>query len=155
MPTVRGVAWDQEAQRLCRLARRYGHLFGAEYVGTEHLLLAAAEVTPADRHGCPALTFDGVLAGLERAFGVRDVPELHERLPERLTPAAVEVLRVAVDRATAAGRPVGGADLWAGLLADPGGIAGHILSCLADDPEDFLRRLRSPAAGPDRPEGPT
>lgn|SRR5262245_9680200 len=127
MESVSDVAWDDTAQRLCRLARQYAFLFGEEFIGTEHLLLAAVEVTPADWHGFPDLTRDTVLHAIESVLGKGGRTEIHERRPRRLTSRANEALRRAVEHAAAARRPVGYRDVWAGLLSDQEGLVDELL----------------------------
>jgi Clp amino terminal domain, pathogenicity island component len=141
MAAVSGIAWDDTAQRLCGLARQYAFLFGEEFVGTEHLLLAAAEVTPTDWHGYPGLSRKGVLNAMDAVLGKPGGVELHERRPQRLTPRARDALRRAVERAAAAGRPVNCRDMWAGLLGEQEGLANEILSRLSVVPEQLRTRL--------------
>ena len=140
MAGVLDIAWDDTAQRLCRLARQYAFLFGEEFVGTEHLLLAAAEITPTDWHGFPSLSRNGVLDALEALLGKRS-GELPERRPQKLTPRASAALRRAVESAAAAGRAVGCRDLWAGLLGEQEGLAQELLSRLGVPPEQLRVRL--------------
>ncbi len=149
MGGARERAWDAPAQRLCWLARQYAYLFGEEYVGTEHLLLAATEVTPADWHGYAGLTPEGVRDGLEALAGQRGGFELDQRRPTKLTPRAREVLRRAAERAATRGRPVSCRDVWLGLLGDPEGLAYELLTRLQVVPERLRERLIGPAAAPD------
>ncbi len=144
------VAWDDTARRLCWLARHYAYLFGEEFVGTEHLLLAATEVTPADWHGCPGLTRDGVLNVIEALLGKRGGLDLDDRRPHKLSPRASEALRRALERAAVASRPVTCRDVWIGLLGDQEGQANELLTRLGVVPEQLRERLGEPGSAPDR-----
>jgi hypothetical protein len=141
MAYVSDIAWDDVAQRLCRLARQYAFLFGEEFVGTEHLLLAAAEVTPTDWHGFASLSREVVLDAMDAVLGKRTGGELPERRPRKLTPRASAALRQAVDCAAAAGRAVSCRDLWAGLLAEQDGLVQELLTCIGVVPEQLRIRL--------------
>jgi len=141
MAGVSDFAWDDTAQRLCRLARQYAFLFGEEFVGTEHLLLAAAEMTPTDWHGFPCLCRNGVLDAMDEVLGKRGGAELDERRPQKLTPRASEALRLALESATRANRPVGCRDVWLGLLSDEDGLAIKLLACLGVGSEELRNRI--------------
>jgi hypothetical protein len=141
MAGVTDIAWDETAQRLCRLARQYAFLFGEEFIGTEHLLLAAAEVTPTDWHGFPSLSRKGALDAMEALLGKRGGGELPERRPQKLTPRASAALRRAVEGAAAVGRAVGCRDLWAGLLGEQEGLVQELLTRLGVVPEQLRLRL--------------
>jgi ATP-dependent Clp protease ATP-binding subunit ClpA len=141
MAHVSAVAWDDTAQRLCRLARQYAFLFGEEFVGTEHLLLAAAEVTPSEWHGFPSLCRKGVLDAIEAVLGKRGGVEVDDRRPQKLTPRASEALRQAVESAARVSRPVGCRDVWLGLLSDEDGLAVELLARLGVESDELRDRL--------------
>jgi hypothetical protein len=142
MVGVSDVAWDDTAQRLCRLARQYAFLFGEEFVGTEHLLLAAAEITPTDWHGFPGLCRKGVLDAMDEVLGKRGAVELDERRPQKLTPRASEALRWALECAGGMSRPVSCRDVWLGLLSDQDGLAVGLLARLGVGTDELRNRLR-------------
>lgn len=149
MASVSDVAWDDTAQRLCWLARQYAFLFGEEFVGTEHLLLAAAEVTPPDWHGCSGLTRDGVLNMIEALHGKRGESELNDRRPHKLTSRARETMERAVERAALGSRAVTCRDIWIELLHDGEDLANEILCRLGVAPIQLQKKLAEGGTPPE------
>jgi hypothetical protein len=149
MASVSDLVWDDTAQRLCWLARQYAFLFGEEFVGTEHLLLAAAEVTPHDWHGYSGLTRDGVLNMIEALQGKRGGSELGDRRPRQPTPRAREAMETAAEHAVLGNRAVSIRDIWIGLLPDEEGLPNEILSRLGVAPMQLRKKLTEPSASPD------
>src|SRR5438105_3958111 len=115
--TSSGIEWDPSAQRLYGLARQVCFAIGDEYMGTQHLLLAAVAVTPIDDHGFETLSYDRVLSAVVAMIGIRD-PRDVLLSPGGQTPRAKLVIQRAGSRAAAASRAVCCRDIWYGLLAD-------------------------------------
>ncbi|GII86070.1 hypothetical protein Ssi03_40600 [Sphaerisporangium siamense] len=95
-----------------------------------------------------------VTAIRQTALGELSADDLSDRLPH-FTPRTHAVLKLAIDRASAAGRPsVGTGDLLAGMVDEGTNLALHVLRAIDIDPAAVRRALeRRPDAEPDAPAG--
>jgi hypothetical protein len=136
----RAVKWDEGAERLYRLARQESFALGDEYMGTQHLLLAAIALTPAEEHGVKVLTRDAVLSAIHEVIKPR-APDAVVISPGCQTPRAKAVIMRATDRAAAASRALGVADIWHGLLTDSESECRRVLAHLGIDAERLSKTL--------------
>lgn len=136
----RSVEWDESTQRLCRVAREESFALGDEYIGTQHLLLAAVGVTPFASHGIELLRPDSVRAAIVAVVGVHD-PETVLISPGGQAPRAKLVLQRAVERASRELRAVRYNDIWFGLLADPESPCVAVLQHMRLEPALLARKL--------------
>jgi hypothetical protein len=134
------VVWDESAVRLCRLARQDSFALGDEYLGAQHLLLAAVTITPQEEHGARGLCRDAVLAALVEVVGLRD-PSTVLISPGGQTPRAKLALERAMERAVAESRAVSVPDIWFGLLADPDSDCARVLHHLGIRTEELQRQF--------------
>ncbi|GII67261.1 hypothetical protein Skr01_73460 [Sphaerisporangium krabiense] len=95
-----------------------------------------------------------VTAIRQTALGELSADDLSDRLPH-FTPRTHAVLKLAIDRASAADRPsVGTGDLLAGMIDEGTNLALHVLRAIDIDPAAVRRALeRRPDAEPDGPAG--
>lgn len=119
------TTWDDSAKLGLVIARQEAEELAAEYVGTEHLLLALVKETPPAWHRIAKLTYDNVRQTI-----------LELGLPKSLmtavcqTPGYQIALENANARAFAESRPIKRKDLWRGLLAASGTCGTNVLSFL-------------------------
>ncbi|MEV5755141.1 Clp protease N-terminal domain-containing protein [Actinoallomurus sp. NPDC052308] len=82
-----------------------------------------------------------VTAIRQTALGELSSDDLSDRLPS-FTPRARTTIKLAIDRASTGGRPnVGTADLLAGIVAEGGNLALHVLRAIDIDPAQLQRDL--------------
>jgi ATP-dependent Clp protease ATP-binding subunit ClpA len=134
------VEWDESTQRLCRMACEESIALGDEYIGTQHLLLAAVTVTPFAAHGIARLRPDSVRAAIIAAIGTRDAKTVLLS-PGGQTPRAKLVLQRAAERASRQSRAVACKDIWFGLLADPESPCVAALWHLGIEPAALARKF--------------
>src|SRR5438093_74077 len=108
--------WDDSVRNLLAVARRESFAVGDQYIGTQHLLLAAVAVTPLEQHGMRVLNRDEVLAAIIECIGVRDPDEVLLSAGGQ-TPRTKLVITHAWERARNEDRQVNCRDIWSGLLA--------------------------------------
>jgi ATP-dependent Clp protease ATP-binding subunit ClpA len=137
---MKEAEWEEAACKLLELARQASFAIGDEYIGTQHLLLAAVALTPVEQHGFSRLNQDDVLATIIECLGVR---KPHEVLlsPSGQTPRAKLVITHAWERAKRESRQVSCRDIWAGLLADQESEAQKVIHHLGLTSEAVLHKL--------------
>jgi ATP-dependent Clp protease ATP-binding subunit ClpA len=121
--------WDESARRLLALAREESFAIGDQYIGVQHLLLAAVSLTPFEQHGLTALNREAVLAAIVECIGVLPRDQCLFS-PGGQTPRAKQVIRHAWERAESQSRPVSRRDIWSGLLSDETSHIPNVLSHL-------------------------
>lgn len=127
-------------EEFCWHARNFAGMYGAECVDTVHLLLAAAEVTPVELHGCPGLTtlsVTGAMAELRIGSATGRATEL---LPQKLTPGAQEFASKVMSYAARTQRAPTLRDVWVALSQEVGNVA-LVLRKLGVDKDVLYRRL--------------
>ena len=91
-------------------------MYGSEYVDTVHILLAAAEVTPVELHGCDELTPVSISATLQ-ALQIGDATdESVESTPRALTGRAKDLVARAMSFASRTNRDPSLRDIWVALV---------------------------------------
>ena len=122
-------------------ARRFAAMYGSEYVDTVHILLAVAEVTPVELHGCDELTPVSISATLQ-ALQIGDATdESVESTPRALTGRAKDLVARAMSFASRTNRDPSLRDIWVALSQESGGLASLALDELGVDRSELYRRI--------------
>lgn len=133
-PTRRTVSdetqWDDSAKLVLVIARQEAEQMGAEYVGTEHLLLALVKETPSGYHRITELTYENVIKTIQAFELPKDV-----MTPGCQTPGYKIAIETAAACAFAQSRAINRKDLWRGLLATSGTCGTNVLSFLGIESE--------------------
>ena len=106
-------AFTSLGEEFCWHARHYAGIYGAESVDTTHLLLAAAEVSPVELHGCPQLTPVNIARVL--AVGQSKAVTSANYAPRRLSPRAQQLVATAIGFAARTNRPPTLRDIWVAI----------------------------------------
>ena len=96
-------------------------MYASDLVGTIHVLLAAAEVTPVEMHGYDAMTprcISKVLEDLCVENAASEVTDLD--LPNQLSPSAQELVMRALEFALITNRAMTLRDVWVALSNERG-----------------------------------
>jgi hypothetical protein len=127
------LPWQPSAEALFHRMRVEAAAVGDNWLGMEHLLLAAVESNELNLSAKFAtLTSDKVRAEVLATY---DRPRGPVLTPWSQTPRLKAALMRAVERANAGIRPVTCADLWHGLVSDPGPTCMKILADLGVEVE--------------------
>jgi Clp amino terminal domain, pathogenicity island component len=129
------VPWGEDARRI--LAGVEAEAGGDDYLGTRHLLLAAARRSP----GAAGPDYAALRAAAPDVAAGPPAPA--GRWP---TPSLRRAVARAAERALAGGRPVAARDVWHALLTDRDAECQLMLDALGLDPDDLLRVLTGEAA---------
>jgi Clp amino terminal domain, pathogenicity island component len=133
--------WDDSVRKLLLIARQESFALGDEYIGTQHLLLAAVGVTPIEHHGIGLLDRESVIAAIVECIGIRS-PDVMLLTPGAQTPGTKLVTTKAWERAKSESRRVTCRDIWFGLLgADSNSPCQKIIQHLGIRPEAIQQRL--------------
>jgi hypothetical protein len=111
-----GVEWDSSARELFQRAKEEASAVGDDFVGTEHLLLAAVACSPLEVAG--ELNLDAARAAV-MAMKKPAETGIFTLTPWSQTPRFKLAIKRAMERAFIASRLVCCIDIWYGLLADP------------------------------------
>lgn len=133
----KSIEWDESARTILTLARQESFAIGDEYIGTQHLLLAAAAVAPSESR---ILRRDHVLAAIIECVGLRD-PGTVLISPGGQTPRTKLAITRAVERAMKTQRPVSCRDVWFGLLQDEESECLKVIRHLGLDVRAMRREL--------------
>ncbi|MCI0455913.1 MAG: hypothetical protein L0Z62_02900 [Gemmataceae bacterium] len=134
------VEWEEATRHLYQLARQEALTLGHDFVGSGHLLVAAATLASGERHGFPTLARDSVVtATLEVIRPHR--PDILVLNPGAQTPRFKLATERAMQRAFDEGRAVAIRDVWHGLLADPDSGCAKVLQYLGLDVESLRKAL--------------
>ncbi len=128
-------------EQFCWQARNFAFIYCKECVDTEHLLLAAAEVTPIELHGYRELTTRSIAKALE-ALGVGSALEgPNDFHPQQLTVSAQEVAAKVIGFAAVTERSPSLRDVWVALSMQEHGVIPRLLDHLGIERHELLRRV--------------
>ena len=132
------VEWEPAALDLFRRVKDEASAIGDDYLGTQHLFLAAVAVTPVEQHGIAALNRDSVRSVIltwPRGLGIITLT------PWSQTPRFKYAIRQAMERADRESRSASCRDIWYGLLADPESECLRVLRHLGVPIEELRKAL--------------
>jgi hypothetical protein len=124
----------------CWHARNFAAMYGKESVDTVHVLLAAAEVTPAELHGHDELTPLAISAALANMGIGNDGVQMAENLPQELTPAAQALVKRVMSYAARTARPPSLGDIWV-AIAHEGGFVRQVMEKLSINQNNLYQRV--------------
>ena len=116
-------------------------MYGASQVETVHILLAAAETTPMELHGCAgldALSISESLVALRVENAAEGRTDLH--LPRDLAPSAQEFVAKVMRFPARTGRDPTLRDIWAALSQEQG-LVSRVFDHLGIDSADLYRQV--------------
>ena len=131
-------AFASLGEEFCWHARHYAAIYGEETVGSEHLLLAAAEVTPLELHGCPQLNpvnIARVIAIGRSSYAVDSA----NYTPQRLSPRAQQLVAEAIGFSARTNRPPTLRDIWVAIAQSDS--YAYLLRELGIEPESLHRQV--------------
>jgi hypothetical protein len=134
------VKWEEAAQQLFCRAKEVAEIIGDDYIGTQHLLLAAAAITPVEQHAILMLKPDSVRAEVI-AVRERRRPDIVTLTRWSQTPRFKLAIEHAMQRAFGEAGPVCCRDIWYGLLADSESESTRVLHRLGIRVEELSRAL--------------